>query len=458
MGDYEPVASSLEREPVLAGKTSGFSVRLRADRLLSQQCTGGIERWRVVLGCGLIVLALGFVIALVGADGDDYLTDGAAATAAAEVGGSCAGGPSAWEVPRELGGTIPLIFDSDFGSFMDDSFALAFALGSPEISVQLAIAVGGQGDNPVRRARVLGRHLNEAGRGHIRLASGPPNGGPSIGALEGWGSRYVLAEHPGGFTDDAAAAAAEVVRQHAAEGRQVVWAVLGAHTAAADFARRFPELWRYVRVVAMGVSVCSGYELPWGPQTPWPVTNEKQDVPAANAVIQTPWGGGPVLFAPVATSSAVVLSGPDYADVLDASRDANTSPGLSTLVGSYVSWWEAGMAQWDGVGPSEAATVDPKSVSVEIFDALAIYLAFSQQGLTTHTITMAFQNDGLAAVTPADAALLPCNTSSVPELGDGAGVGALVAVAIKWQPGQLQAFNHQMKSRLIAGGRPCPRQ
>ena len=36
-------------------------------------------------------------------------------------------------------------------------------------------------------------------------------------------------------------AAAELVRHHALKGRQVVWAVLGAHTAAADFAQRFPR-------------------------------------------------------------------------------------------------------------------------------------------------------------------------------------------------------------------------
>ena len=113
------------------------------------------------------------------------------------------------------------------------------------------------------------------------------------------------------------------------------------------------------------------------------------------------------------------------------------------------------MAGWDGIGPSEAATVDPRSVSVEIYDALAIYLAFSVQGLTTHTITMSFQDDGFAAVIEADATLLPCNTSRVPKLMNGTR-GSLVGVAIEWQPGQLQAFNHEMKSRLIAGGRACP--
>jgi hypothetical protein len=106
--------------------------------------------------------------------------------------------------------------------------------------------------------------------------------------------------------------------------------------------------------------------------------------------------------------------------------------------------------------------------SVEIFDALAVYLAFSQQGLTTHTIYMSLRDDGMAMVQADDAALLPCNTTLVPKLepaapaaavlggdGDGGGGGALVGVAVAWQPGQLEIFNEEMLSRFIAGGRPC---
>ena len=59
------------------------------------------------------------------------------------------------------------------------------------------------GTNPERRARCLGRHLNDAGRGHIPLASGPAHtfpqevwGGGEIGALESWGASYSLADHP----------------------------------------------------------------------------------------------------------------------------------------------------------------------------------------------------------------------------------------------------------------------
>ena len=369
----------------------------------------------------------------------------------AAAGGSCR---DAWAtaegVPRELGGRIPVIFDSDFGSYMDDSFALSFALGSPEISVELAIAVGGPDDNPLRRARCLGRHLAMAGRGHIPVASGPPAAGPQIGSLRDWGDSYLLESHPGGYSSDAAAAAAAVVRRHAATGRQVVWVILGAHTAAADFARRFPGLVQHVRVVAMGVSLCGGVTMPWGREAPWPATNERQNTAAANAVIRAPWGGGPVLFAPVKASSFIVLSGEDYSEVLAASRDAERSPGLATLMDAYEAWWVHAMSRRN----AEAATVNPQNVSVEIFDALAVYLAFSSRGLTTYSVTTTFRADGFAPLLPEDADMLPCNTSRVPRLQDRAD-GVSIGVAVDWQPGQLDRFNREMTSRFIAGGRPC---
>ena len=108
-------------------------------------------------------------------------------------------------------------------------------------------------------------------------------------------------------------------------------------------------------------------------------------------------------------------------------------------------------------GNSEAATVTPESTSVEIFDALAIYLAFSTQGLTTHTVTMDLRADGFSVIAPDDAEDLPCDTLLVPKLADAdLANAALVNLAVAWQPGQLELFNAAMTARFLSGGRPCP--
>ena len=93
---------------------------------------------------------------------------------------------------------------------------------------------------------------------------------------------------------------------------------------------------------------------------------------------------------------------------------------------------------------------------------MAIYLVFSQQGLTTHTIAMSLRDDGFPMVSSEDAAMLPCFVPD-PESESPPGIprlertsdGHKVAVAVAWQPGALEAFNADMPRRFIAGGRPC---
>ena len=109
----------------------------------------------------------------------------------------------------------------------------------------------------------------------------------------------------------------------------------------------------------------------------------------AVSVVAALWGGGPVTFAPVATSSKVVLGGADYAQLVAASADRQASPGLATLLDSYRSWWSTAMEE----NGAEAATVDPDTVSVEIYDALAVYLGFSSRGLTVHTVHLLHRRD-----------------------------------------------------------------
>ena len=111
-----------------------------------------------------VLAAVAFVGALAGSP-----TDRGSPPRAAP--GSCPGGTAPSDTPSL--GPVPLIFDADFASFMDDSFALAYVFGSPELELVLALASGGPG--PAGRAAALGRHLDEAGRGHVPLGLGPPN-------------------------------------------------------------------------------------------------------------------------------------------------------------------------------------------------------------------------------------------------------------------------------------------
>lgn len=376
--------------------------------------------------------------------------------------------------------TIPLIFDADFGSFMDDSFALAYVLGSPELRLDLALATGGP--RPELRAAALARHLDEAGRGHVPIGLSPAVATElGMGALLDWAAAYDISSYPAGLpVADGVAAAANIVRGHAAGNRQVTWMILGPSTAAADFAARFPELVQHVRIVVMGASICTGMDSPWksvdedGEGSPYPVaaTNERQNVPAARSMIRAPWGGGPPLFTGIRATLGVKLDGDAYRRLRDASNDHAAYPALQPLFNSYLAWWQAsfGMSTTTSDGEvastaMEANSVDPLAQSVVMFDVLAAYLALSQRGLVVVTFAADFTDDGHTALSAAEATRqLPtgCNVSKARVLPAGADRDQelvdlpLVGIVVGWQTAsQLQLFKQELLSRLLRGGRAC---
>src|SRR5262245_2522769 len=73
--------------------------------------------------------------------------------------------PAAAQVPPRL----PVIIDTDIGSDIDDAFALALAVASPELDIQAITTVGGQADD---RAWIVCRFLSHGGFKSIPVAFG----------------------------------------------------------------------------------------------------------------------------------------------------------------------------------------------------------------------------------------------------------------------------------------------
>src|SRR5689334_21078067 len=64
---------------------------------------------------------------------------------------------------------VPIILDTDIGSGIDDAFALALILGSPEFELRGVTTVSG---NTQQRAMMLCRFLTMTGRRHTPVAAG----------------------------------------------------------------------------------------------------------------------------------------------------------------------------------------------------------------------------------------------------------------------------------------------
>ncbi len=67
---------------------------------------------------------------------------------------------------------LPVVFDTDIGTDVDDALALAFALGSPEIDLRAVCVVNGDAELLRLRARIAARLLGLAGRSDVPVLIG----------------------------------------------------------------------------------------------------------------------------------------------------------------------------------------------------------------------------------------------------------------------------------------------
>jgi len=182
--------------------------------------------------------------------------------------------PSPSEVPQ----TVPaekIIIDTDIGDDIDDAFAVALALRSPELKILGITTTFGDTE---KRARLLDRLLGEVGRSDIPVAAGVPTPPKTdfTQAKYAEGGHFAKASHP-----DAVAFLLDEIRRNPGEITLVAIGPLVNVGAAID---RDPETFcKLKRVVLMGGSIYRGYGdvgsgQPRGPEPEW---NIKNDIPSA---------------------------------------------------------------------------------------------------------------------------------------------------------------------------------
>jgi purine nucleosidase len=183
---------------------------------------------------------------------------------------SCAiagtGQEPATSLPREK-----VIIDTDIGDDIDDAFAIALALRSPEIEI-LGVTTN-LGDTEAR-AKIADRLLGEAGHPDIPVAAGAPTPPKAKLNQQRYGESGHLAKksHP-----DAVTFLLEQIRKHPGEVTLIAIGPLMNLGAAID---KDPATFRKLeRVVLMGGSVRRGYgdlgyAPPQGPDPEWNIIND----------------------------------------------------------------------------------------------------------------------------------------------------------------------------------------
>jgi len=168
-----------------------------------------------------------------------------------------------------------VIIDTDIGDDIDDAFAVALALRSPELQILGITTTFGDTET---RAKLLDRFLAEAGRPEIPVAAGVPT--PPKGTFTqrryAENNRFAKPSHP-----DAVAFLLEQIHRYPGQITLIAIGPLMNVGAAID---KDPATFRKLkRVVIMGGSIKRGYgELGFGPpQSPQPEWNILNDIPSA---------------------------------------------------------------------------------------------------------------------------------------------------------------------------------
>ena len=167
-----------------------------------------------------------------------------------------------------------IIIDTDIGDDVDDAFALALAVKSPELEVLGVTTTFGDTET---RAKIVDRFLGEVGRPEIQVLAGKPTAYKNSMSQKPYGTgRFTKTSHA-----DAVDFLLDQIRMHPGEITLIAIGPLMNVGAAID---KDPATFRKLkRVVLMGGSVRRGYgDLGYTPPVPpMPEWNILNDIPSA---------------------------------------------------------------------------------------------------------------------------------------------------------------------------------
>lgn len=271
---------------------------------------------------------------------------------------------------------VPVIFHTDIGGDVDDTWALLLLLRRPELDLKLVVT---EGSNAVYRGRLTARLLSLAGRTDVKLAIGP-DGRDDKAAQSDWVGGYRLSDYPQPASTDGAQAIIDVI---STSRIPVTVITVGPATTLADALRRRPDIARKARFVGMEGAVRVGYG---GALKPEPEYNVRVDPAALQTVFDADWLD--CAITPLDTCGLVVLDGEDYRQVF-TSRD----PFAMACVDNTRVWLPN--------APWMPKDFDVARRSSTQFDAVAVVMAYDESDLVMERLTLTVKPDGMTVIDPA---------------------------------------------------------
>ena len=285
---------------------------------------------------------------------------------------------------------IPVIIDTDVGTDVDDMWALAFALRCPELDIRLITTCTG---NVEYRAALVAKLLEVAGRTDIPIGLGL-----SLDAApepqKAWIEDYQLNLYPGVVIKDGVGAICDTVNQ---SENPVTLIAIGPLPNIAAALQRAPSIIENSKFIGMHGSLRIGY---LGAPKPMKEYNVKQHALSCKSVFEAGWEKE---ITPLDTCGNIILTGDNFQRVRNSADDL-----VRAVIENHLIWYEA-VASSPVVGPF-IKKMDPQVQSSILYDCVAIYMAFSSDGLVYEKLPITITEDGKTLIDD-DGSVVNCATS-----------------------------------------------
>jgi len=267
---------------------------------------------------------------------------------------------------------IPVILDTDIGGDIDDTWALAMLLKSPELDLKLVTTCQA---NTLYRAKITAKMLEVAGRTDVPVGVGIKTSDKEERQAP-WIKDYDPRRYPGRFIEDGVTALIDVIMK---SPEPVTVIAIGPLPNIAAALEREPRIAEKARFVGMHGCVKTGF----GDSTvPIPEYNVKINVPASRKVFTAGWD---MTITPLDTCGMVRIKDAKYATVRGCK-----DPLIKAMIENY-GYWHTG-ANYE---PKDFNQVTRSSI---LFDTVAVYLAFTRDLLVMEDLKLVVEDDGLTAI------------------------------------------------------------
>jgi inosine-uridine nucleoside N-ribohydrolase len=274
---------------------------------------------------------------------------------------------------------IPVILDTDIGGDIDDTWALAHLLRSPELDLKLVLTSTGEARY---RAAITAKVLEVAGRTDVAVGLGK-----DYGPMEDrhrnqapWIRGYELERYPGIVHEDGIGAAIDLIM---GSDDPVTIIAIGAVPNWPIALRRQPGIAGRAKFVGMHGSFRVGYGRG---SAPTPEANVRSDPEALRQTLAAPWQE--VLLTPLDTCGLIVLRDEKYRSIWCATHD----PLMRAVIENYCIW--APRVPWMHCNFFTTR-------SNILFDCVAVYLAYSEDLVEVERLSFRIDDKGMTIEDPA---------------------------------------------------------